>query len=198
MERFWQLFMQLVMEQTEGVSYRMLIITIIIGVILVHICCNIYQKRTGNAISIKKEVLYMCVVAYACVLFQLTLFRREADSRGGVFLDLNLGALTGDNTSLRQLGYSILNVAMFMPWGFFVALSRKMDGPVKRIIMSLLICFMSSFMIEVLQLITKRGYFELNDLVTNVIGGLIGIILATIIIFIHAYISDGGIHEESE
>ena len=43
---------------------------------------------------------------------------------------------------------------------------------------------MTSFAIEVAQLLTGRGYFEVGDFVTNVTGGVIGSILACIFIFI--------------
>ena len=47
------------------------------------------------------------------------------------------------------------------------------------------ICFLFSLCIETLQLITKVGVFDVDDLMMNTVGGLIGWIIYCIIRFIY-------------
>ena len=45
-------------------------------------------------------------------------------------------------------------------------------------------------MIEITQFITGRGFFEVLDIITNVMGGVIGCILASICIPVMNYVRD--------
>ena len=47
----------------------------------------------------------------------------------------------------------------------------------RKIFMVCSASFLTSFTIETLQLITGRGYFELTDMITNVSGGLLGVLI---------------------
>ena len=72
-----------------------------------------------------------------------------------------------------DLGNEIMaNIAMFIPFGFlFSALQR----PRKSIVVVLAILF--SLTIETLQLFLMRGLFEWDDVFSNMIGAMIGIVL---------------------
>lgn len=50
--------------------------------------------------------------------------------------------------------------------------------------------FLSTSMIEITQFITGRGFFEVLDIITNVMGGVIGCILASICIPVMNYVCD--------
>ncbi len=69
------------------------------------------------------------------------------------------------------------NILMFIPIGItlpIVLISKH------KYVVSLLICFLFSLLIETCQLLLKSGYFELDDLFNNTLGGLIGIIICLI------------------
>lgn len=71
----------------------------------------------------------------------------------------------------------ILNVLIFIPVGVYTALifeKRSLKGQL------LLILFISSS-IEVIQFIVQIGAFDSTDIVTNTVGGLLGIALLTLI-----------------
>ena len=60
----------------------------------------------------------------------------------------------------------VLNMLMLVPVGFLLPVLVK-----KNVI---LYGFLCSLCIEIFQLVTKRGYFEVNDLLHNTIGVVIG------------------------
>ncbi len=70
----------------------------------------------------------------------------------------------------QQRVYSLLDVALFVPWGFLLAAIRGKECMCRKIFMVCSASFLTSFTIETLQLITGRGYFELTDMITKRIG----------------------------
>lgn len=63
------------------------------------------------------------------------------------------------------------NIACFIPFGFFIPIIFK---KVKNGIVVTILTFAFSLMVEVTQLIFKIGSFDVDDLLLNTIGGLIG------------------------
>ncbi len=70
----------------------------------------------------------------------------------------------------RLLAQLILNVLMFIPIGFFIGGALKK----KRILDIIGIGFLLSFFIELTQLITTRGVFNVDDIIHNILGSIIG------------------------
>ncbi|MCR4796690.1 MULTISPECIES: VanZ family protein [Ruminococcus] len=71
------------------------------------------------------------------------------------------------------------NILLLLPLGIFLPLWIKKIDEVKKVALG---GFLVSLLIEITQLITTRGYFEIDDLFHNtlgaVLGGLIGCRLA--------------------
>lgn len=65
------------------------------------------------------------------------------------------------------------NILLFLPVGILVPLVSGW----KKWYKTALISFGSSLLIEIVQLITKRGYFDPDDVVFNVTGAMIGYVL---------------------
>ncbi len=70
------------------------------------------------------------------------------------------------------------NVIAFIPFGFFIPLLHEYK---RSIVTVTLISFEISLTVEVMQLFFKVGSFDVDDLFLNTLGGLLGIILFTII-----------------
>ena len=70
---------------------------------------------------------------------------------------------------------SILNVLMFVPLGYLLA--RLAGG---RRWIPYCSCLLITLSIEMLQLITKRGFFELADILLNMIGACLGCMVYSI------------------
>jgi glycopeptide antibiotics resistance protein len=65
------------------------------------------------------------------------------------------------------------NIVLYIPGGFLLRLKM---GNIK----ALKIVILTTFWIETLQLVTGRGVFEISDLMTNTLGGIIGIMVVNI------------------
>lgn len=65
----------------------------------------------------------------------------------------------------------ILNILMFIPFGFMLPLLFK---KCEKFYITYFLIFGMSLFIEISQLVSKRGLFEVNDLINNTLGGVIG------------------------
>lgn len=68
------------------------------------------------------------------------------------------------------------NILIFMPFGFFISMASSARG----FFMTLFYSFGLSLCVEVFQLLTKVGSFDVDDLLLNTIGGVLGYILFSI------------------
>ncbi len=69
------------------------------------------------------------------------------------------------------------NVVVFMPFGFFVpSLSKKKQRSVLAFFLITALGFLFSLAVETVQLVTKVGCFDVDDLMLNTIGVALGYI----------------------
>lgn len=163
----------------EYVSLNTLVIEVIICFLLIFLSAYIARLR-GRELSRRKLLLYFLFLVNLCVLVEITVLGRVPDGKYVVrdFLDFgNMESWLGR----RQILYSMLNVVLFVPNGIIVYLLRDDNSILRRIIFTVLSSFIMSSAIEITQHITHRGYLELTDLVTNVLGGLIGALVACLL-----------------
>lgn len=66
------------------------------------------------------------------------------------------------------------NIVVFMPFGIFVPMLFKSG---KKMIYTVVLTLELSVVLEVMQLITKVGSFDVDDLLLNTLGGLCGYLL---------------------
>ena len=118
--------------------------------------------------SFRKTSLYCLFCLYLAAVFSLvgipnvTYFRPE--------LNLNLIPFRGIITDLKN---SILNIALFVPLGLFLPL---MWTRFRRFRPAAVFGFCLSLTIELLQMLTFRAT-DVNDLITNLVGTVIGFLL---------------------
>ena len=65
----------------------------------------------------------------------------------------------------------IENILLFIPYGFISAWAFKWG---RKLIPCAAFGFFSSVVIECVQYATKRGYFQIDDILTNLLGSVIG------------------------
>lgn len=106
------------------------------------------------------------LAVYLVMLFQIVFFSREAGSR--MELNLVIGGTWTDDPQGRA--YVIENILLFIPFGMLVPLDWRRIP----LIGTVLIGFGLSLSIELLQLATARGYFQVDDLIMNALGCLLG------------------------
>lgn len=111
---------------------------------------------------------------YLSVMLIITFFSRESGSRQG--MDLELFSTWGINE--RNNAYVVENVLLFIPYGFLSPWAFK---TLRHFFRCGVFGFLTSLGIELLQLATQRGYFQIDDILTNGLGTLIGYLLFRII-----------------
>ncbi|XCP86308.1 VanZ family protein [Roseburia hominis] len=62
------------------------------------------------------------------------------------------------------------NVLIFMPFGFFMPMASKY----RSFFLTTVYSFALSMLVEVFQLVSKVGSFDVDDLLLNTIGGIVG------------------------
>ena len=70
-------------------------------------------------------------------------------------------------------GENILNIVIFVPLGIYVAMLFKSWTFIKK----LLFIFLCSPLIESLQYILRIGAFDVTDIITNTLGGIMGLLM---------------------
>lgn len=68
------------------------------------------------------------------------------------------------------------NILIFIPFGFFLPMASKH----RSFCVTVLDSFIISLLIETIQLFTKVGCFDVDDLLLNTVGGVVGYIIFTI------------------
>lgn len=114
----------------------------------------------------KKPILSTIFISYSIMLFVITIFEREPGSRTGVSLKF-FETLGGPKAN----AYVVENVLLFIPFGILVPLKWKQ---LRNTFVCTFLGFCLSCVIEIIQLITERGHFQVDDILTNTLGALIG------------------------
>lgn len=105
---------------------------------------------------------------YLAVLGVITFFSRESGSGSGV-IDLKLFSTWGINN--RNNAFVIENVLLFIPYGFLCSWNFGLSD---RFLKCTAMGAAVSLGIESLQLLTGRGFFQIDDILTNILGTIIG------------------------
>lgn len=146
-----------------------------LGILLITLAGNIGRKATGK---MPRPVIATTLFrTYIVAIIIITFLSRESGSRLG--FDLEIGSTWGINN--RNKALVVENVLLFVPFGLLAAWSIP---AMRNIFTSLVWGILFSWCIECMQLITQRGYFQIDDIITNALGTVIGLIIYTIAHFI--------------
>lgn len=142
---------------------------ILTGVVAVMVMYLVWKRRKAES-DTKKLAVFFMLFLYGTVLAVQTFFSRTPGTRRSI----ELGLLGTWGTTWQAHAYVIENVILFLPLGILLPLADRRLAQWKRIFLISVGC---SVMIEVLQYITARGYSQLDDVVTNTLGGCLGYII---------------------
>ena len=131
--------------------------------------------------KMNQTAMWVCFVAYLLLLgyvvFFSTGFGREehVDYRYNLTLFQEIGRYY--NVGIRTGSWNLFwlnvmgNVCVFVPFGAFLpALFAKCQ----KLVLVLLFSLEFSLAVELVQLVTKVGSFDVDDLLLNTIGGMLG------------------------
>ena len=74
-------------------------------------------------------------------------------------------------SNTRNNAFVVENVLLFIPYGFACPWAFPW---LRGFFRNIFAAFVTSLGVETFQLITGRGYFQIDDILTNVLGGIIG------------------------
>ena len=126
----------------------------------------LFRVKTDYAIFVR-QTSFCLLMGYVFLVLCTTIFYREETFEKRYYIQplWSYGVLY--NKLLAQI---IMNVLLFIPIGFFAGGALKE----KHIWNAIKIGFVLSFFIELTQLITTRGVFNVDDIIHNTLGCLIG------------------------
>ena len=123
----------------------------------------------------KKEiVLYSILLVYILFLLYLAVFRREPANESIVWLELLGGYI---HPRYNSISNGLLNICSFIPIGVLVSLIAGKY----RIGKSMLVGLLISVVIELSQLISRRGIFDVDDFLNDVMGAFLGGLLVVLV-----------------
>ena len=162
----------------------------ILVVVLYVICilCLERKNRKKNRLSVhvRNSVVWFILSVYIAVMFVTVFLSREPGSRQGI--DMTLFGTWGITPQAHA--FVIENVLLFVPFGILCPFAvtptgRTSDGTHSRARIAsrftVLLGFIISVGIETVQLLTERGYCQLDDIVMNTLGSLVGYMIFLVI-----------------
>ena len=163
---------------TTIMSAEVVLMTLLLMIALVTVwAAVVFLVQNFRSLHLGCLALLLC---YLLAVGYITVFSRTTagDHRISLFrTDLFIKAI--QMQSLEPLHHVFLNIAMFVPVGFFLPLVQpeKLKHAVNVIFLSMTL----SIMIETIQLVTQIGQADLTDVAANTLGGLMGYLICTVI-----------------
>ena len=137
----------------------------------------------------KKRTLWVCFIAYllflSYLLFFSSYFGRTEFGEGEYRYNLTLFQEIGRyyNLGMNKGNWYLFwinvvgNIVVFMPVAIFLRLLVKRC---QKVFYTILLCLEFSLFAEIVQLVTKVGSFDVDDLLLNTFGGICGIIVLAV------------------
>lgn len=133
-----------------------------------------YRKER---ISLQRGAALWLLITYVLLLLFFTVLGRRSLDYYRYNFDAGYSYrqvfLEGDRSLALQIA---ANIAAFAPVGFFGALSAKKAGFLKALFSGVML----TSLIELLQLVMRNGTCEIDDLISNTLGVLLGCLIAQI------------------
>ena len=130
----------------------------------------VYLYKNKKPLILYKELLYLISIIYIMCLFYVVTFQDVSWSTSNFTLFKEMFRY---EFGTKLFFHNVIgNMLMFIPFGFLISYFLKLEKPYSIIILS----FITSVTIEVTQLLIGR-VFDVDDIILNVIGGLIGFLL---------------------
>lgn len=154
-------------ENVLSFSMPMIIISLVV-VISLRIA---YLIKNQEKFCFYKEMMMLIFIIYILCLFQVVTFQDNSYSGGNNLIPFReIARYTfGSRLFLKNV---LGNVFMFFPYGFFICYFLKEERPLPV----LLLVLITSITIEMTQLMIGR-VFDIDDIILNVVGGLLGCLL---------------------
>ena len=177
--------------QTEGVHWGVLFVCMSVLALLLAtylLACHV-RIDLSRSIVLHNVVMAAGVLCFTVILLDFTLGRRVGEVIARV-PDLTLFDWIFDPGANRfkQMLYALFNIALFMPVAGFLAALWDRDGRFVPVVSIVVLLLCGSVCVEITQVVLHLGYFQLEDIICNVIGTFLGIALARCVCRVRAEI----------
>lgn len=132
---------------------------------------TMYFNGERRSFVLHEEVFRLLFIAYLLVFFRLVTSQDLNTYTGTNFIPFR-EILRYDIGTLNFHKQVLGNILLFIPFGYFVSCYCK----IKRLGPIVLVSFLSSLVIEVVQHFIGRS-FDVDDIILNVVGGVIGFLI---------------------
>ena len=116
-----------------------------------------------------KVIRWILLFLYCFFIFWITLFSRSSNGKHIIELELFWSyrlLLSGAPNGRKEVTQNIQNVLFFIPFGALIPTNKWKNV--------LIAGFLLSFSIEVMQYICCLGWAEIDDVISNTLGAMIG------------------------
>lgn len=117
------------------------------------------------------RILFVIYFLFLCwlVLFKFSFSFEDIPRYSAINLDPFHDALNHPIRT-REIIYNIL---IFIPYGILISIAKENKSILNRVFQ----IFLTSLVFEILQFVFMIGSSDVNDLITNTLGGIIGIVI---------------------
>lgn len=124
-----------------------------------------------------KNLKWLLFVLYISAVLAITLLVY----RGSPYAQIELDPIASYRRALNaplplariEIRNAVLNILMFVPLGYLLPMLSKKFA---RLLILLSVAFLFTLSIELLQLVTARGVFSIEDMLHNILGAAIGLL----------------------
>ena len=149
-----EIIKQILADMRQPLQYVPWALVIVVLGLVVTIVLS--EKKDGKKASVRFFRILFAI--YILVVIQITFFSREPGSRNGC-----------------------MNLELFSTWGYSVVTHAFFIENIRPMWKCVVLGGVCSVLTELSQYVTKRGYCEVDDMLTNTIGVLCGCILLWLI-----------------
>ncbi len=150
---------------------------VLLGVLLLLSCIVLCMALYGLLRDYRKihKGMLMLFVLYTLMMAYITIFSREEGHSTDILLSFDSFKEALETRSLEPLQHVLLNAAMFIPVGILFPMIRPQK--LARLTYVAPVGMMMTTMIEAIQMLLKKGQCDIEDIVANTLGAMIGYFL---------------------
>lgn len=145
-----------------------------LGLIIIFVIACIFYMAAVSIITKKVNKSYINIIAilYFLGLIGITFFK---SSYSNTIINMNPLSILDEfkNYFNHTLLLLITNVLIYIPFGMYIKYKTKIRG--LKMFLSFLLYI---FLVELIQLISHSGIFDINDIIINTLGFYIGVLCA--------------------
>ena len=127
----------------------------------------VYLISNHKKVNISKELISLCFIIYIMLLFELVI-TTDFESYSNNFIPFKEMMRYSLKSKLFYRNV-IGNIVLFVPYGYFVSYYCKLN----KMYLCFIITFITSLSIELIQMGIGRS-FDIDDIILNVVGGVVG------------------------